>query len=127
MKRLILLRGLPGAGKSTLAASLGGSIEADDFMVDKNGNYFFDPKKLPFAHKQCEEMTAYCMGREQELIIVSNTFTTEKEMRGYFLLAEKHNYEVSTVIVENRHNSSSIHDVPNFRIQKMKDRFDIKL
>jgi predicted kinase len=39
MKELFLLRGLPGAGKSTLAKSLGGShMEADKYFMDK-GEY----------------------------------------------------------------------------------------
>lgn len=127
MKELILLRGLPGAGKSTLAKVLGGSIEADDFMVNEKGDYHFNPKKLSFAHKQCEEMVKMCMLKNQPKIVVSNTFTTEKEMATYFEMAKTHHYKVSSVIVENRHGGKSIHDVPEHRLQKMKERFQVKL
>ena len=35
MKKLILLRGIPGCGKSTLAKSLGGiHIEADQYFME---------------------------------------------------------------------------------------------
>ncbi|MBD0399965.1 AAA family ATPase [Flammeovirga sp. EKP202] len=127
MKKLILLRGLPGAGKTTVAQAMGGSIEADDFMVNENGEYQFDPRNLPFAHKQCEEMVKLCMSRSQELIVVSNTFTTEDEMKNYFVMAEKYGYQVSSLIVENRHGSKSIHNVPDSNIKRMMERFEIKL
>ncbi|KXX71385.1 AAA family ATPase [Flammeovirga sp. SJP92] len=127
MKKLILLRGLPGAGKTTVAQAMGGSIEADDFMINDNGEYQFDPKKLTFAHKQCEEMVKLCMSRNQELIVVSNTFTTEDEMKNYYSMAEKYGYQVSSLIVENRHGGQSIHNVPDSNIKRMMERFEIKL
>ncbi|NLR89802.1 MULTISPECIES: AAA family ATPase [Flammeovirga] len=127
MGRLLLLRGLPGSGKTTLAESLGGSIEADDFMLNEKGEYEFNPSQLSNAHKKCKEMTEYCMRRGQELVIVSNTFTTEDEMIPYFELAEKYQYIVSTLIVENRHGSRSTHNVPRQKMDEMAKRFDILL
>lgn len=127
MRKLILLRGLPGAGKSSIAQTLGGSIEADDFMVDTSGKYCFDPKKLSFAHRQCEEMAKYCMERGEETVVISNTFTTEKELDPYYNLAERYGYQVSSLIVENRHDGKSIHNVPAHKINMMRNRFEIKL
>ncbi len=48
---LTLIRGLPGSGKSTLAAAIcqitdAVHLEADQFMIDRNGNYRFDSRKL---------------------------------------------------------------------------------
>jgi len=46
MKELFLLRGLPGAGKSTLAKSIGPiNIEADQYFIDSDGEYKFDALK----------------------------------------------------------------------------------
>ena len=55
---LILLRGLPGSGKSTLANIIllqpnnnpQEVLSADDFFVDKNGDYIFDGTKIKEAH-----------------------------------------------------------------------------
>ncbi|OHX66742.1 AAA family ATPase [Flammeovirga pacifica] len=127
MCRLLLLRGLPGSGKSTIAKSLGGSIEADDFMVNDLGEYEFNVRKLDYAHKSCLEMTKMCMSRRQELIVVSNTFTTEGEMQPYFDLAYQNEYQINTLIVENRHGSTSVHDVPEEKMKQMAKRFSIIL
>ena len=53
-KELILVRGIPGSGKSTFAKSLGGThFETDKFfMVD--GEYKFDGTKIKEAHKWCK-------------------------------------------------------------------------
>jgi hypothetical protein len=58
---------------------------------------------------------------------VSNTFTQEWEMQPYFDLAEKYGYMVFSIIVENRHGGSNQHGVPAEAIQRMKDRFNVKL
>lgn len=60
-------------------------------------------------------------------IAVSNTFTQEWEMEDYFKLAEQYGYKVVSLIVENRHGSKSVHDVPEETICKMKERFNVKL
>jgi hypothetical protein len=48
-------------------------------------------------------------------------------MQAYVDLAEKYGYRVFSVIVENRHGSSNVHGVPDEVIEKMKERFEIKL
>jgi hypothetical protein len=58
---------------------------------------------------------------------VSNTFTQEWEMKPYFDLAKKYGYKVFTVIVENRHGGKNVHNVPDEALEKMRNRFEIKL
>ena len=48
-------------------------------------------------------------------------------MKPYFDLAEKYGYNVYTIIVENRHKSKSIHNVPDYVIKAQRDRFEIVL
>ena len=89
MKTLILLRGLPGAGKSTVAKLFGdvSHYEADMyFMV--NGEYKFDVTKLKDAHAWCQDMVKMDMLKDVPTIVVSNTFTQEWEMEAYYKLAE---------------------------------------
>ena len=128
-KALFLIRGLPGSGKTTLAESLDidAIVAADDYFYDEGGNYNFDAAKLPDAHGFCKNRVCVCMENEVEKIAVTNTFTKEGEMEPYILLAETYEYTVFTIIVENRHGNKSIHNVPSETIDKMRNRFQIKL
>ena len=134
---LILVRGVSGAGKSTIADMMDWlghrtvSFSTDDmFMV--NGDYKFDPSKLGEYHaatvqKVRDVMIARYEIKIPETIIVHNTFTEEWEMKPYFELAEEFNWRVHTIIVENRHGSKSIHDVPDDVIKAQKERFEVIL
>ena len=132
---LILLRGLPGSGKSTLAKIIlqlrstdePEVLSADDFFEDKEGDYNFDPTKLKEAHNYCQFRCSERMRQQKARIVVANTFTQEWEMNEYFKMAERYNYRVHTVIVENRHGNENVHGVPEDKLQQMKNRFQIKL
>ncbi len=132
MKILYIVRGVPGSGKSTLAKNLGGThFETDQyFMVD--GEYKFDFSKLKEAHQWCQDSvnTAMILNHttgQNEVIVVSNTFTQEWEMRPYFDLAKTYGYKVFSVIVENRHGGVNQHGVPEDKLEIMKNRFEITL
>jgi len=86
---LILLRGLPGSGKSTFAdCVIGGPVvSADDFMVDELHNYQFNPARLPEVHQKCLEEAGTLL-REYGSVIVANTFSMRWEMEPYIDLAE---------------------------------------
>ena len=132
---LILLRGLPGAGKTTLAKTIlqlresdePEVLSADDFFINENGMYEFDFAKIKEAHQYCQFRCSERMRQQKAKIVVANTFTQEWEMKIYFEMAERYNYRVHTAIVENRHESENIHDVPKDKLQQMKERFEIKL
>jgi len=121
-KELVLLRGLPGSGKSTIAKSLGiKHLEADMFFIE-NGEYKFNPSKIKNAHAWCQAECEHLMKWEFN-IVVSNTFTQEWEMMPYIELAKKYGYKVHTIIVENRHGGKNTHNVPTETIEKMRNRF----
>jgi predicted kinase len=134
---LILLRGVPGAGKSTVANSIWNEYavcEADKyFHNNETGVYEFDVTKLKDAHEWCRSQVEIRMKDNQvnpqfyPEIVVSNTFTQEWEMQAYFDLANKYDYRVVSLIVENRHGGENVHGVPADKVQAMRDRFQIKL
>jgi predicted kinase len=131
MKRnLVIVRGLPGSGKSTFAKLLQNNPEfvctADDFlMVD--GKYEWSPEKAGGAHLKCQAKCRDLMRLKFPLVVVANTSTTERELRPYYDLAKEFGYTVFSVIVENRHEGENEHDVPEETLKKMLDRFSIKL
>jgi len=127
MKELLLLRGGPGNGKSTLAKVIGGThLEADMYFME-DGIYNFDATKIKLAHSWCQLRTEHNMEDSVERIVVSNTFTQEWEMKAYYELAEKYGYRVFSIIVENRHGGVNEHGVPDDKLEIMKNRFEIKL
>ena len=135
-KKLYIVRGLPGSGKSTFAENLVGSdflvCEVDKYFNDKDGGYNFDFTKLKEAHKWCQDRVGNAMilnitANLNNVIVVSNTFTQEWEMQPYFDMAENFDYKVFSVIVENRHGGINQHGVPEDKIELMRNRFEIKL
>jgi predicted kinase len=128
MKSLIIVRGIPGSGKSTFAKILGRAVcTADDWHTDRNGNYNWKPENVGKSHAWCQRKCERFMKRSIERVIIANTSTTEKELDVYYQLAEKYGYRVYSIIVENRHDGVSEHNVPEETIEKMKNRFNIKL
>lgn len=127
-KTLYLVRGIPGSGKSTFAKQLDGFIrEADMYFINReDGSYNFDPSKIKDAHNWCRQEVESIM-KEEENVIVSNTFTQEWEMDAYYQLAKQYGYKVFSVIVENRHEGVNQHGVPQDKLEVMRNRFEIKL
>lgn len=132
-KNLILLRGLPGSGKSTLATLLSEDgkhplFSVDDYFTDKEtGAYEFDFKNNHLAYKLCEENTKQSMIKGEKKIFIHNTFTLNWELEPYFKLAKDHNYQLTVVTVENYHQSGNIHEVSGEQLQKMAEKYQVKL
>lgn len=127
-KILILLRGVPGCGKTTVANLLlgesyaGEMYAADDYFARPKGGYEFDRDKLGEAHRQCQENVKEAMQEEVSPIIVHNTSTMEKELAPYQELADSFGYQVGYLVVENRHGGVNQHNVPEEALARMEQR-----
>ena len=130
---LILLRGLPGSGKTSLAKVLSEEgtypvYSVDDYFTNKEtGEYRFDYKNNQYAYRQCEEQTEQSMQQKAKKIMVHNTFTMDWELEPYFKLAAKYNYSLFVVTVENYHGTGNVHDVSEEQLQKMAEKYKVKL
>lgn len=130
---LILLRGLPGSGKSTLARVLAENgrypvYAIDDYFTDKNsGAYVFHFRENHLAYKACEDAVYQAMERREPKMFVANTFTMDWEIEPYFKLASAFQYRVFVVTVEKYHNGLNVHEVSDEQIQRMAEKYKVKL
>lgn len=122
---LVLVRGLPGSGKSTYAASIacpGALIEADHFFY-KDGEYKFNRYKLRAAHADCIARTRLALeSGEFATVAVANTFTTLSELLVYTKMAES--LGIACRVVNTRYKFKSIHGVPADTLEKMAARWE---
>lgn len=127
-KTLYILRGVSGAGKTTLARDLERflpnsiSMSADWYFYSIKDGYNFDSKLLPKAHQFCKDIVKSRMEDGLANIIVHNTNTSEKEINPYLKLAEEYGYKVVSLVVENRADSKSVHNVPEKTLQSQESR-----
>lgn len=131
MPTLYLIRGVPGAGKSTFANQLliAGMVdyvfEADDYFYDGT-SYRFRAENLGRAHEVCQFNARSALDRGRN-VAVSNTSVSEWEVGIYETIALEFGAKFVSIIVENRHGNSSIHGVPPEKVEQMKKKFSVKL
>ena len=131
---LILIRGLPGSGKSTIAETFKRHyhFESDQYWGE---DYNFDIDKLQNAHRWCQARVNLYLNKLNDLfckfpnsihtkigIVVSNTFTTKNELLPYFEIASEFGIIPNVLLCQS--NFGSIHNVPQETIEKMKNRFE---
>jgi predicted kinase len=119
--KLLLIRGLPGSGKSTLAKNLIGwywHLETDQFW---GKDYAFDVAKLGEAHQWCQDQTRDLLKRGFSPV-VSNTFTTKRELQPYFDIAREYGIIPTVILCQN--SFGSVHNVPEETLNRMADRFE---
>lgn len=102
MKKVIILRGVSGSGKTTWAKTrlkekdgLSKSIvSADEYFTDpKTGKYLFVKEELEKSHAFCFKTFILHLQSDTDLIIVDNTNTTALAIAPYVLATEAWGYE----------------------------------
>lgn len=104
-KRMYIMQGFPGSGKSTVAKMLASTVEGsvirstdDQFMVD--GVYKFDQAKIGGYHMHNVFLVEKDCKAVVPLIIVDNTNIKQRDANPYIALARKYGYSVTVVRVD---------------------------
>ena len=93
-KTLILLRGIPGSGKSFTAKQLAPTSQifsTDDFW---GSEYTFNPALLGRAHNWNQQRVEKAMSQGVSPVVVDNTNITQKELNPYIEMAKANGYSI---------------------------------
>lgn len=119
MRKVFILRGISGSGKSTWASNFQQSVHAEKYgkfrsdnrmvyifsadnffveYVDGKEEYNFDASKLGEAHAECLKKYDFLVSRievagQDTALIVDNTNTSVAEISPYYALAEAYGWE----------------------------------
>jgi predicted kinase len=104
-KILYLMQGIPGSGKSSMAAMIakqtdGMIYSTDDLWYDEKGKYNFDATRLGEMHRLNQRLVSEAMVDGTASIIVDNTNLTAAAIEPYVVLAQIHEYTIQVVRVE---------------------------
>lgn len=134
MKKLIVIRGIPSSGKSTLAKKLAeennGLIFSTDNFFMKDGKYNFSFVVLDKAHQWNKSCVDKAMWDGEKYLIIDNTNTTWDEIYPYVRRGIDFNYQISIIEPDNPERfdvkkafERNTHGVPMATLQKMVSRW----
>ena len=123
MATLTIVRGHPGAGKSTFAKHAFPSallLENDMFLME-NGGYKWSPERVKAAVSLCMKMAKMALENGSD-VVIANTFTKLRYIEAYSKLAS----EVGASFKVYRCNDSfkNVHNVPDNIVQNFKDSME---
>ncbi|XP_023019195.2 uncharacterized protein isoform X1 [Leptinotarsa decemlineata] len=143
-KVMVILRGMPGSGKSYLARKVLQStigydqnhplhiLSADDFFYQRRtGFYDYDVRKIEEAHTWNQKRATQALTRSFSPVLIDNTHTRMWEMRPYAAMATKYGYLIH-ILEPDTHWSfndkelakRNSHGVPRVKIKEMIDRYE---
>ena len=117
---LVLIRGLPGAGKSSIAGLFATQgyvhVEADQFFM-RDGRYVYDRELVPQAHEWCRGQVRQALHAGQR-VVVSNTFVSLAELEPYLQMRP------DALILEASGPWQNVHDVPEPALARLLRRWE---
>lgn len=124
--KLVIIRGLPGSGKSTIAQEIRKDYpgyfihyENDQGLYNDSCRYEWSKSRYKVAAKKCFDNTVMALNSNVN-VIVANCFLTNKSIERYAKLVSIENL----FIIEATNNFDSIHGVPEKLKNDMRNKFE---
>ena len=124
MKNLYIIRGIPGAGKTTLARTLAPLvIEPDMFRYTADMQYKFDSAMNAEVLRKVEDLAVYAVRRlKMPALAIAATHTRVEHIRKYIRLGLDNGYSVT--VIECRGDYGNVHGVPESVVARMRAEFE---
>lgn len=132
-KKVIVMRGVQGSGKSTYASKLHAeafvdgllplTVSADQFFNGPNG-YQFDVKKLSDAHKDCMQRFMRALNDGMSPVIVDNTNINVEDIAPYVAVGEAMGYEVTIIQVNTPPDVAAKRNIHGLGEKQVRDAYD---
>ena len=140
MSKLIILRGLPGSGKTTYAKALITArwpynvhiCSADKYFERPDGRYSFNGgSELGFAHAWCQAEARRLMANNVATVVIDNTNSRRAEFQPYLDMAAKFGYSVDVIMIgrvddeaAREYRRRGLHNVPKSTYVAMINRWE---
>jgi len=130
-KKMIILRGIPGSGKTTYTQRVLEQAQevicsADHYFI-REGVYQFSPADIGKAHEASQQKARKLCSSGAKTLIIDNTNTKKWEFEPYLKMAAEYGYTVEVVrfilpckIAAKR----NLHGVPEKNVERMMERFE---
>lgn len=121
---LIIIRGLPGGGKTTLAKLFEregyAHVENDQYRA-KSGTYVYDREERDTINKWCRQTVKNYLRHGRD-VVVSNTFVELNTIEPYIELAKRYGHDFT--VIEAKGRFGSVMGAPDESIRARAERWE---
>lgn len=144
MKKMIIMRGLPGSGKSTwIRKNYPDAVGATSYNVykekqiicsadhwfERTGEYVWNPDELSQAHGKCKFLAEQAMMSGAEVVIIDNTNVKPRDWKAHKKNAERLGYEIEFAdlfdggLTDEKLSARNTHGVQAHTIARMRSKW----